>query len=455
MIQHIETHRLYPHPRNPRIGLGDLTELTASVRSTGIMQPLTVIPSDIEGYRAKIASKKKYTDTYTIIIGHRRAAAAEKAGLGTVPCIIADMDEKTQISAMMQENMQRSNFTPYEEAQGLQMMLDIGMTLEEVTKETGLSERTVYRRRSLLSLDKRKFAAANERGATLSDYLELEKIKDQDRKNKVLDTIGTKDFGMELQKHLREERDEKNAVKTLETIKSFAKEIHLDDVSNDMRITYVSKIAQEYKEPMDADEVKYFYVDTDKWYFRLYHVPKAVDDQQGGKQPEKTPKQLEREQAEVERRERCRQLTQLADDAHQLRRQYIENISERDVQHNLSLLVRFFFRASQSDGCYIELDLCRLVRGWGYEPEDRECITPDSDVIKKKIEEAPLKTLLAVSHYMLDPGGFLFHDNNGAADEDSMEAMCAVYTAMSEIGYEPSDDELHLLYGTHELFSKE
>ena len=50
------------------------------------------------------------------------------AGLETVPCIVSDMDEKEQTSVMLLENIQRSDLTVYEQAQGFQMMLDLGET---------------------------------------------------------------------------------------------------------------------------------------------------------------------------------------------------------------------------------------------------------------------------------------------------------------------------------------
>lgn len=79
VITQISVNLIDPHPENPRKDLGDLTELAESIKANGIMQNLTIIPKD--GGR------------YTVVIGHRRLAAAKKAGLATVPCaIIHDMD---------------------------------------------------------------------------------------------------------------------------------------------------------------------------------------------------------------------------------------------------------------------------------------------------------------------------------------------------------------------------
>jgi len=68
--------RLHPHPDNPRKDLGDLTELSDSIKANGIFQNLTVVPDD---------PTNSITD-FTVIIGHRRLAAAKKVGLQRVPC---------------------------------------------------------------------------------------------------------------------------------------------------------------------------------------------------------------------------------------------------------------------------------------------------------------------------------------------------------------------------------
>ena len=64
MIKNIEIGKLYPHPDNPRLEVGDVTELAASIKANGIMQNLTVI----EGGKGVPVGETGYT----VIIGHRR-----------------------------------------------------------------------------------------------------------------------------------------------------------------------------------------------------------------------------------------------------------------------------------------------------------------------------------------------------------------------------------------------
>ena len=123
---------LHPHRDNPRKELGDLTELAESIKANGVMQNLTVIP---------IEEAEPETDRqgYTVIIGHRRLEAAKIAGLNEVPCVITHMSRAKQLSTMLLENIQRNDLTVYEQAQGFQLMMDMGSTVKEISALSGFS----------------------------------------------------------------------------------------------------------------------------------------------------------------------------------------------------------------------------------------------------------------------------------------------------------------------------
>lgn len=215
-ITYIPIRQLHPHPDNPRKELGDLSELAASIKENGVYQNLTVIPGHYIGKQEYIArciadggdasaAEAAWTpkaawssEDYTIIIGHRRAAAAQQAGKFELPCSVVDMTEKEQLQTMMVENMQRSDLTVYEQAQGFQMMLDMGDTVERVADRSGFSQSTIRRRIKLLELNHDNFKKAEQRGATLSDFVELNKIEDLDARNRVLETLGTANFNREM-----------------------------------------------------------------------------------------------------------------------------------------------------------------------------------------------------------------------------------------------------------------
>lgn len=117
-IKYIPVSKLWRHPDNPRKDLGDVTELAESIKVNGVLQNLTVVPLIGE------ITKKWDGESYRVIIGHRRLAAAKLAGLEELPCVVVEMSEREQLSTMLTENMQRSDLTVYEQAQGFQMSYD-------------------------------------------------------------------------------------------------------------------------------------------------------------------------------------------------------------------------------------------------------------------------------------------------------------------------------------------
>lgn len=214
----IPTAFIYPHPDNPRKDLGDLTELTESIRQNGIYQNLTVVlraeqiktsedakmaeisvREEKDPYRQKIRMHlfdRGYwaTGGYTVIIGHRRLAAAKLAGLEEVPCAIADMLPHKQVETMLLENMQRADLTIMEQVRGFQMLLDFGDSIKEIAQKTGFSERTVRRRTEIAKLDPEALDKAMKRQLTLEDFDMLAKIDDVNERNQLLSHIGTNGF---------------------------------------------------------------------------------------------------------------------------------------------------------------------------------------------------------------------------------------------------------------------
>ncbi len=116
-ITNINAKLIHQHPDNPRKDLGDLSELSESIKKKGIMQNLTVIPGYWDENRAH------HDEGYTLIIGHRRFAAGKMAGVTMYPCrIVQDMSYKDQVGTMLEENMQRIDLTVLEQAEGFQMI---------------------------------------------------------------------------------------------------------------------------------------------------------------------------------------------------------------------------------------------------------------------------------------------------------------------------------------------
>lgn len=245
--------KLVPHPDNPRKDLGDLTELAASIEAKGVLQNLTVVEAD--------------GDTYRIVIGHRRHAAAKMAGLKKLPCVIADMTPQEQFETMMVENVHRADLTAYEQAEGFQMMLDMGGSVEQVAQKTGFSETTIRRRVKLLELNKEKFHQAEERGATMTDYLKLNEIKDPERRNVVLGTIGTPDFNQTFRAAINHQKNMEWLQTIIDDLRSadWCEEItaqrrdELDSQVIAFQYNYNPHNKREFTKPGDTDKLKWYF----------------------------------------------------------------------------------------------------------------------------------------------------------------------------------------------------
>lgn len=136
----IAVEKLDPNPEQPRVEIGDLTELTDSIREKGVLEPLLVKPSEVGG-------------RWMIIAGERRWRAAREAGVREVPCIEMDVDDRAVAEIALIENLQRKDLTPWEEADGLAALCDrFGYTHAEVAKKVGKSRSTVTEVMSIASL---------------------------------------------------------------------------------------------------------------------------------------------------------------------------------------------------------------------------------------------------------------------------------------------------------------
>jgi ParB family transcriptional regulator, chromosome partitioning protein len=127
----IPVDQIRPNPDQPRKALGDLRELTESVREKGVLEPLLVrfMPRE---------------DCYYIISGERRYHASRAAGLREVPCIEKMADDAETLEIALIENIQRKDLTPFEEADGLQRLADqFDYTHEDVAKKIGRARSSV------------------------------------------------------------------------------------------------------------------------------------------------------------------------------------------------------------------------------------------------------------------------------------------------------------------------
>ena len=176
----IALDQLDPNPEQPRVEIGDLNDLTASIKEKGILEPLLVKPSRMNG-------------RWMIIAGERRWRASKAAGLREVPCIEMDVDDQAVAEIALIENMQRKDLTAWEEADGLAALCQrFGYTHGDVARKVGKSRSTVTEALSIAALPNviRKKCRHADIGAK-SLLLQIVRQPDIEAMHSILDEITT------------------------------------------------------------------------------------------------------------------------------------------------------------------------------------------------------------------------------------------------------------------------
>lgn len=150
-----------PAPDNPRREVGDIAELTESVRESGLIHALVCVWRTVDEVVAlgvdPTEAMAYYADPTTglvalLVAGHRRRTACLEAGLEHVPVVFKTMDESGRKIAMIVENVQRSDLKPSEECAGFTQLERLGLSQRDIAKRTGRSQGHVSKRLSLAKL---------------------------------------------------------------------------------------------------------------------------------------------------------------------------------------------------------------------------------------------------------------------------------------------------------------
>lgn len=424
-VKQINVSAIKPHPQNPRKKLGDLTELTDSIRAMGVMQNLTVVPN---------TESKEYE--YTVIIGHRRLAAAIEAGLETVPCQVVEMDEAKQVETMLMENMQRSDLTPIEEAEGFQMMLDFGHSVSDIKEMTGLSESKIRHRIKINDLDKdilkEKYEAEQ---IKMSDLIKLEEIEDVEKRNSVLKKIGTNNFDWELSRAVEEQNKEKGREKIMELMPNLIMledtEISFYDTSEVALVNDVESAIESAEKLNDSEDQLYIYKGWNGYSIRAY-IPKAAEEDS----EEKKAKRAQKEKDEQDREK----VLEIASTSFENIMRFIEK-EKVSITPQLETFIHDVIWKSGREGNAEEFG---LVTSWQENYQECKDAALDKYGFEKMLIVAALTSLSynSINNRFDKPG---YEENND---------MKKLYALVEPLGYKVSDDERALAEGTHYLFQR-
>ncbi len=137
----IPIEEIGPNPHQPRTRFDDesLAELAASIRATGVLQPLLLRPDPTGGYQ--------------LIAGERRLRAAALAALERVPAIIREVSDREMVELALVENIQRENLNPIDEAKAFRTLtMDLRLTHEQISERVGKGRVSITNSLRLLGL---------------------------------------------------------------------------------------------------------------------------------------------------------------------------------------------------------------------------------------------------------------------------------------------------------------
>lgn len=444
-IQMIPIEALIHHPDNPRKDLGDMKELTASIKESGVMQNLTVVenPADEE--------------TWLVVIGNRRLEASKAAGVKELPCVISDMDYKTQLATMMAENMQRVDLTLTEQAQGVQLMMDLGMDVKEISRKTGIRKDAVERRVIMAKYDTGKAAAAIVRGGTISDFMELEKLPEEHREA-MLEHVGTQQLKQRVREKLDALKQAEYMQKVIDWLETFATQIERQGYVGAKVVTmnyesswyrFTQNVVDTLKMPEDVKDRRYYYLVD-----RVYNSIKLLKEV-GDAEEDKNKVLREKKSAYVS--QRAAQAEALDEKFRQMRYDFL--FAGADIVWNETAILRAYVLV-MAQGCWhstypdkikeMTEQLCGMtMKGSGYasRPELADMLKlPDH-----KMRQAGAGLLWgAVDRDGYRPWARMY--DKACIEFKRSTTYEIIYDMLIGMGYEMSDEEAAYLGGTHEVY---
>jgi ParB family transcriptional regulator, chromosome partitioning protein len=136
---------VHPNPFQPRreFDEDELTALAESIRDNGLLQPIVVRPAD----------NRRGADRWELVAGERRWRAVTRLGWKQLPAVVREVDDRTLLVLALVENLQRSELSAMEEAEGFQQLVsEFGLSQQAVAEAVGRDRSTVANTLRLLQL---------------------------------------------------------------------------------------------------------------------------------------------------------------------------------------------------------------------------------------------------------------------------------------------------------------
>lgn len=373
-----------------------------------------------------------------------------------MPCSVVEMTEKEQISTMLLENMQRSDLSVSEQAQGFQLMLDLGETETTIAEKTGFSRSTVRHRLNPAKLNQETLAEREENKdfqLTLTDLYELEKVQDIKKRNEILKTAASsREIAWKAKQAVREEKIQKNAQVVIEILEEKGVKVAPKRAKEERwtgkwkEITDIDLSQWEDQTKIDLQDTKdqlYYY----QYYDRIYVVKKVIQ-----KEREKTEQEKKTEKI----KENKRKITEILKRMRRERDDFIKELVSGKITIPKEVNVKetgwkIMINQIVSGGSVAHMNAVYGFYGIGnvYEAKEEEV-----ERIKKDFAEmSQEKQMLILLTQTAEP--YEATDYYGHYKKE-MKHLRDFYGLLQQMGFSfRSLEELKILNGTHELYTQE
>lgn len=238
----LSINEIRPNALQPRKDFDDetITELTASIREKGILQPIVV---------------RRAPGGYEIIAGERRWRAAQRAGVVKVPVVVKDASDMEALELALIENLQREDLNPIEEASGYQHLVEeYGLTHEEVSVRIGKDRSTITNQLRLLRLSDEAKSALIEGEITAGHARALLGLESLSDANVVLHAIRKKKLSVRMTETLIRNmtREKKTAAKPVST------DPYLERLADDIKGFLSTQVRIVYNKGKGRIEIDYY-----------------------------------------------------------------------------------------------------------------------------------------------------------------------------------------------------
>lgn len=336
------------------------------------------------------------------------------------------------------------------------MMIDFGDSVNAISQKTGLSESTIRRRVRLTKLDRDKLkTVSTERQITMTDLDRLFDIEDEDKRNKLLESIGTTNFEYQLRVAKDAERVEAARARALPIFDKLGiRTVDLDRRWTELKhVDYIDAAADNLESCLRALLSDYGTLYFEQCYNSNYRLwtPDAEEDEKD--ESSLLPEDIAKRERDELKRAKIAELRDKFTAMHTLRREWVENYTPTAAKRDISQISSFLIKRAWGPYCggYYDKDL--LVKLADPTLKLDPDVKDKFKVIKGDVEKLPEYYLFLHVYVAYADGQRCCFDSYKEIYQKN-ETLADIYAFLCACGYEMSDEEISLLSGKHPIYKE-